>query len=394
MANFIHTADWQIGKPYLKVTDEQKRFKLRQERLNVIARIKDKAKELDSDFVLIAGDLFDSPTPSVSTVAEVLESIREINIPVIVIPGNHDHGALGTVWHSENFKKYQPQIAPNLILLLEPKPVELADAVILPCPLVRNRDSRDPTIWIRKLDWKTLSSTKPRIILAHGGVHDFKGQDYSLENKTMPISNGIINLQDLPDTEIDYIALGDWHNLKQVSKKAWYSGTPEPDRFNQGKDNQRGQVLQVEVSRGETPQVTPLPTGFIQWHNMSFEFSSDKDLDRFERQVDKLTSSRISRDLLSIAISGRLSLSGYKRYELLKKDLQNKLIRLKIKDNCQEIPKDEEIEQLTNSFEDPLIAQVANQLQERLKAEGGKSGSHDSITHIALCELHRMAMKN
>jgi DNA repair exonuclease SbcCD nuclease subunit len=38
---FLHTADWQIGKPYRQISDEQKRFKLQQERLNAIGRIRD-----------------------------------------------------------------------------------------------------------------------------------------------------------------------------------------------------------------------------------------------------------------------------------------------------------------------------------------------------------------
>ena len=123
MAGFIHTADWQIGKPFLQIKDEQKRFKLRQERLNAISRIRDVVRTEQSQFVLIAGDLFDSPTPSTTSVAEVLEEIGKMNVPVIVIPGNHDHGALGTVWYSDDFNKYQRQMAPNLMTLLDSRPV-------------------------------------------------------------------------------------------------------------------------------------------------------------------------------------------------------------------------------------------------------------------------------
>lgn len=60
---FIHTADWQIGKPYRQIANEQKRFKLQQERLNAIGRIRDAARIQDAAFVVVAGDLFDSPTP-------------------------------------------------------------------------------------------------------------------------------------------------------------------------------------------------------------------------------------------------------------------------------------------------------------------------------------------
>ena len=59
MTRFIHTADWQIGKPYRQVGDEQKRFKLQQERLNAIGRIRDVARMQGAAFVVVAGDLVD-----------------------------------------------------------------------------------------------------------------------------------------------------------------------------------------------------------------------------------------------------------------------------------------------------------------------------------------------
>ena len=393
MARFIHTADWQIGKPFLQIKDEQKRFKLRQERLNAIGRIREVARMQESQFVLIAGDLFDSPTPSSSVVTEVLEVIGEMNVPVLVIPGNHDHGALGTVWHTDDFNKYQKQMAPNLLLLLDSEPVEIKDAVILPCPLLRNKDNTDPTLWLRNFDWGTISSTKPRIVLAHGGVHEFGGRDYSFDDEAQSGANNLINLNQLPIDEIDYIALGDWHNLKQVSKKAWYPGTPEPDRFDQGENNQRGQVLQIDVSRSQQPEVKSIPTGRIQWHNISFRFNSDTDLDRFERQIEDLTAGRVSRDLLRVEISGGLSLSGHHRYELLKADLENKLLRLRIKGECHQAPEAGELEKLTRNIEDPLIAQVASRLQERLNREEDQDSEQASITRVALCELYRFAVK-
>ena len=133
MVCFIHTADWQIGKPYRQIVDEQKRFKLQQERLSTIGRIRDAARIQAAAFVVVAGDLFDSPTPPTTAVLEVLEAIGEMEIPVLVIPGNHDHGALGTVWHREDFQRHQRQMAPNLRLLLEREPLELDQAVLLPC---------------------------------------------------------------------------------------------------------------------------------------------------------------------------------------------------------------------------------------------------------------------
>ena len=97
MVSFLHSADWQIGKPYARVQDPDKRARLRQERIAMIGRIGALIAPCNASFLLVAGDLFDSPTPDSTAVLEVLELIGEMEVPVLVIPGNHDHGAPGTL---------------------------------------------------------------------------------------------------------------------------------------------------------------------------------------------------------------------------------------------------------------------------------------------------------
>jgi DNA repair exonuclease SbcCD nuclease subunit len=385
----LHTADWQIGKPYGTVADKQKQFRLQQERLAAIGRIRDVVRLQEAQLVLVAGDLFDSPTPDPIAVLEVLELIGEMEVPVLVIPGNHDHGAPGTVWHRDDFQRHQSQLAPNLRLLLERQPLLLEQAVVLPCPLLRNQDSSDPTQWLREFDWSALPTDRPRIVLAHGGVHGFGGRDYEGDEEAQVGANNLIDLAALPADQIDYVALGDWHNLKQVSAQAWYPGTPEADRFDQGEDNQRGQVLLVELERGTAPVVQPHSTGRIRWHNLRFRFSGDGDLDRFERQLEELTGGRVARDLLRLEVSGSLSLAGHRRYQQLIDDLQNRLLRLRIKGECQQAPEAAELEELTARTEDPLIARVAQELQHRLSSESDPDSEEAGRIRTALCELFR-----
>ena len=394
MLRLIHTADWQIGKPYGTVADEQKRFRLQQERLAAIGRIGDGVRREQAELVLVAGDLFDSPTPATTAVLEVLELIGEMELPVLVIPGNHDHGAPGTIWHRDDFQRHRRQLAPNLQLLLELKPLLLEQVVVLPCPLLRNQDNRDPSQWLQDLDWGSLPTDLPRIVLAHGGVHGFGARDYDRAGAAQGGANNLIDLMALPAGQIDYIALGDWHNLKQVSAQAWYPGTPEPDRFDQGDDNQRGQVLLVEIERGATPVVRPLSTGRIRWHNLRFRFSGDGDLDRFERQLEELTGGRVTRDLLRLEVGGSLSLAGHRRYQQLIDDLQNRLLRLRIKGECQQAPGAAELEELTGRSDDPLIAQVALELQQRLNSQGDPDSDEAALLRTALCELHHFATQN
>ena len=61
VCSFIHTADWQIGKPFGTIPDSDKRAQVRNERIAVIGRIAEAVKTHNAEFVLVAGDLFDSP---------------------------------------------------------------------------------------------------------------------------------------------------------------------------------------------------------------------------------------------------------------------------------------------------------------------------------------------
>ena len=144
----------------------------------------------------------------------------------------------------------------------------------------------------------------------------------------------------------------------------------------------------MDLERGKIPAVQPQQTGRIYWHNISISLTGDADLDRLQRQIDELTAGRVNRDLLRMEISGSLSLAGHSRYKQMKDDLNDRLLRLRIKGECQQTPEAEELEQLTARVEDPLIARVANQLQQQLQEEDPES-EQAAINRAALCELFR-----
>jgi DNA repair exonuclease SbcCD nuclease subunit len=407
MVRFLHTADWQIGKPYHRVSDGQKRFRLQQERIAAIGRIREAAARHGVAFVLVAGDLFDSTTVAAAAVVEVLEAIGELAVPVLVIPGNHDHGAPGSLWHRADFQRQRERRAPNLRLLLERQPLAMEGALLLPCPLLRNQDSTDPTAWIAQLDPGDLPADLPRIVLAHGGIQGFAGRDYGGDEEAQAGALNRIDLAALEGWGADYIALGDWHNGQQVGEKAWYCGTPEPDRFDQGEDNQRGQVLLVEAERDRPPRVEGVPTGRIGWHNLRFHFQGDDDLARFERLVEERIGDRVARDLLRLEVSGSLSLAGHARWQQRLEDLRHQLLRLRLKGRCDPAPGPQELAALVERRADPLIAAVAGRLQQQLVVAEGPTmadsasadgapvdpvaGEAAAIARLALCELHRLA---
>ena len=138
MPRLLHTADWQIGKPYRWVDDPERRSRLQRARMEAVERIIELVDARAIDAVLVAGDLFDSSTVDGGLVMEVLELLGSINTPVLVIPGNHDHGGAGGVWRRSDVQQEMHQRAPNLQLLLKPEPVGVAGITVLPCPLRRH----------------------------------------------------------------------------------------------------------------------------------------------------------------------------------------------------------------------------------------------------------------
>lgn len=102
---FLHTADLQLGKPFASVRDEAKRHRLQQERLHAVQRLADLARSTDAAFILIAGDMFDSSHATKTTASAACAAIGILKIPVLVIPGNHDHGGRGSIWVQEFFPR-------------------------------------------------------------------------------------------------------------------------------------------------------------------------------------------------------------------------------------------------------------------------------------------------
>ncbi|MCP9915708.1 DNA repair exonuclease [Cyanobium sp. ATX 6F1] len=403
MVSFLHSADWQIGKPYARVSDPDKRARLRQARLEVIDRLGPLAHSSGAAFLLVAGDLFDSPTPSSSDVSAVCFALGRLGLPVLVIPGNHDHGAPGSLWHSAFFQAERELRALNLQVLLERRPLVLEQAVVLPCPLLRRQDSEDPSGWLRELDWDTLPAERPRIVLAHGATSGFGAIDLEADEDNPPAANNLLRLEDALLASVDYVALGDWHGLKQVAEKVWYAGCPEQDRFPRSSDYRSGQVLQVAVERGGAPTVTIQPTGRLNWHQLRFRFNGDEDLGRFEQQLLGLLGDRVGQDLLLLEEEGQLSLQGHRRHALLLERLEAQLLRLKRRGHCEASPEGDELAELTLRPGDPLIAKVAHALNQQLEdAQATEQATEQAmeqpeetgaVVRLALSELHQLVQE-
>jgi hypothetical protein len=175
-------------------------------------------------------------------------------------------------------------------------------AWILPSILTQRHMSSDPTAAMNSM---VTPAGALRIGLAHGSVYSFGSSEQS--------TNNLLAVDRAETARLDYFALGDWHGVRQINDRTWYSGTPEPDGFNLGTAG-GGQVLLVDLIPGSLPVVTPLASGQFLWRNETVTVTSGEDIALLEARVRAIDSD-LSRVLLQLRVEGTLDLAARELFE-------------------------------------------------------------------------------
>lgn len=244
---FIHTADWQLGRPFAQFEPDLA-AQLSGARLTMIERIANIARTENAAHVLVAGDVWDNASPSDRLLRQPIDLMRAAaGVTWWLLPGNHDPAASHGLWD----RLIAMGLPDNIRPLIDTAPVELADDIILlPAPWTSKAPGRDLTAGFSSIN---TPADAIRIGLAHGGTCSFFDES--------PQSAAIAENR-ATEAGLAYLALGDWHGLQQVDERTWYAGTPEPDRFPK---NEPGHVAVVELKRHASPIVRPVRTATYTW---------------------------------------------------------------------------------------------------------------------------------
>jgi DNA repair exonuclease SbcCD nuclease subunit len=229
---FIHTADLHLGKTFAGMGD--KGDALRAGQFETLERIAALAKTEQVDFVVVAGDLFDSNEVRRKTVSKAGQILGVIDpIPVLVLPGTHDVLDEGSVYHNEAFRVF-----PNIkVFGVDGPTITIGDAAVHG----RANDSKQGGVR-PLLELKPDPSAAYNIAVLHASME--------IEGKSNP-EDYLVSSEELSSSGMDYIALGHWHRKSEFSSgatTAWYCGAPEPTKYDEG--DGAGQVLLVELSSG------------------------------------------------------------------------------------------------------------------------------------------------
>ncbi len=321
---FLHTSDWQLGRAFSGFGDRGAED-LRRARFDTARRLAGVAEEHGVAFVVVAGDVFEHASPEPHTALEFLRLVEAFPCPVYVLPGNHDPMSDDGPWAPGRLEALASRPPPdNLHVLSSTEPVVTdgpAPAVLLPAPLFERLPTRDPTAQLADpAFYADLPDGAPRIVVAHGTVEDF-GQGVTVGR--------MIRLDRLPADAVDYVALGDWHGVKDVScgaLAAHYSGAHEPDGFPPGDLTARqGHALVVAVARGAPPEVRPVRTGKYTWVRDRRTLRGPDDLDDLERTVDAWEADPTERHrVVDLELSGHLPEAAFERLEALAKKVRDR----------------------------------------------------------------------
>lgn len=297
MVRFLHTADWQLGmKRYFLSQGTQERYaQARFEALRTIGRV---AREHDCRFVLVCGDSFESNQVDRATVAKALDALREVPVPVFMLPGNHDPLNAVSVYRSAAFAGRCPG---NVIVVDSPAPIKAGEGVeVVGAPWHSKRPALNPVEEVLRALGRPAEGSV-RIVMAHGAM-DVLSPD--------PDAPGILHRgmleQAIEQEKVHFFALGDRHSRTMIGEgdRIWYSGTPEPTDFG---EESPGFVQVVEVA---PDHVAVFPVKVGTWHFIErprVDIDRAEDIERLAAWLDSLTRKDLT--IVRLKLFGSLSLS-------------------------------------------------------------------------------------
>lgn len=259
----LHTSDWHVGKrlgPH-DLDKEQQDF------FNHLFRVVD---ESSIDAILVSGDIYDRPTPSLEAVELLDYVLTELSskTKVIITSGNHD-GAIRLGFAGQLLEKANVYFRTNIQDMTRPIVLDNANQKLL----VYGVPYLDPFLWSGKLfqDPEDIAKAKRSHDLVLGKAlsnirlhkasikHDysvvmshawFTGADP--EGSEIDITVGGIGYASTEHLKgFDYAALGHIHRPKVIEEHIRYSGSALPYSFGEEKSPKRTTIVDFS---GKTPK--------------------------------------------------------------------------------------------------------------------------------------------
>lgn len=230
------------------------------------------------DFILISGDLFDTPLPQIEiikAVAEILSSIKKFGIRVYIIPGSHDFSASGktmiSVFEKAGLVKNVMKINSNILDITNDQSGAKITGVF---GRIGGLEIED----YKKIDFSNVIREKGfKIFMFHTLLTELKPAQFEM------IETSSINI--LPK-EFDYYAGGHPHFTYTKYHPGYgiiaYPGPTFPNNFKELEELKYGSFLMVTVKAGKL-DVDPIKMKIkdISNYNINVEGMAPKEAEDF-----------------------------------------------------------------------------------------------------------------
>jgi DNA repair exonuclease len=295
MIRFLHTSDWQLGMTR-RFLSEEAQARYTQARFDAIRTMGRIAKEKQCQFMVVCGDSFESNQVDRKTVARAIEALKEVTVPVYLLPGNHDPLNAASVYCSSTFIEKKPD---HVHIIENAAPVQVGDGFeLVGAPWLSKRPNDNPIVDL--LNTLPPAGSIKRICVGHG-IIDIFIPDKEAENVI-----AVSRLEAaLSEGKVHFIALGDRHSLTKVgsSDRIWYSGTPESTDF---REDHSGfcQIVNMDSADVTTEEVKIGQWSFIEEF---VDLNTNDDVESLRKKLEDIPNRE--RSVVKLVLKGSLTLS-------------------------------------------------------------------------------------
>jgi DNA repair exonuclease SbcCD nuclease subunit len=302
---FIHSSDWQLGMTR-HFFDDESASRFSQARIDAITKLGQLAKQHDAQFMVVAGDVFESNQLNRQTLTRTLEALKSVSVPVFLLPGNHDPLNGASIFAAPEFQN----VDANLFVLRDMEPIAvpgLSGVEVVGAPWRTVHPSTD--LCNELIDTLEPAKGLIRVAVAHGQT-DSIAPDISRPE--------IINLANaeaaIEQQKFHYLGLGDRHSMKQIgtSGRIWYSGAPVATAFDEVDPNK---ALLVELERDGDCEVQPLEVGEWQFIAEQYSINGPEDLAQFASWLKQVPNKVCS--AVKVGFEGSINLATATRLDAL-----------------------------------------------------------------------------
>ena len=312
---FIHTADLHLDSPFrgLAQTSGSLRDLLQSATFEALNRIVTHAIESKSDFVVIAGDLYDSRDRSLRALVEFrhqMERLAERDIGVYVVHGNHDplNG-----WGSE-FKM--------------PSNVFTFDGQVQALPVIRGGREVARVAGVSYTRERVTDNLARSFKRTLGDVYSIAVLHANIGRQSGHADYAPAPLDDLVRAGFDYWALGHVHNRSVLfaSPPIVYPGNPQGRHARE--TGPRG-CFQVDVDSSGRTRLKFIETDVVRWANLEFSIGDhsrmDSLIDGLREKAKRIGAKFDGPTLLRCRLVGNGPLHSDLRREGMSEEIQHQL---------------------------------------------------------------------